>query len=75
VDQNVDAAEALTHSPADLLGTLGRAEVGCHKQIRLQQVLGGGSRDGDHRGSRTSEALHDGCADAHGAAGHERACR
>ena len=55
------------------LRPLGRAEVGGHEQLRLRQVLGGRSRGGDHCGSRTSEALDDGFADASGAAGHERA--
>src|SRR5213594_1463203 len=73
VDQNVDAAEAIPHKADDLLRTLGRAEVGFHEQIRLKQVMGGGSRRGDHRCSRTSEALNYGFAYAFGAAGHERA--
>src|SRR5205823_2488864 len=73
VDQNVDAAEAIPHVADDLLRTPSRAEVGFHEQIRLKQVVGGGSSRGDHRCSRTSEALNYGFAYAFGAAGHEHA--
>jgi alpha-amylase len=73
VDQNVDAAEASPHKADHLLRPRGRAEVRCHEQLRLWQVMGGGSRRGDHRGSRTSEALDDGFTYASGPAGHERA--
>ena len=41
VDQDVDAAEAIPHRADDLLRTLGRAEVGCHEQLRLQAGPGG----------------------------------
>jgi hypothetical protein len=72
VDQDVDAAEALPHKADDLLRPLGCAEVGGHEPLRLPQALGGGLRGGDHRGARPAEAVHDSCADAAGAAGHER---
>jgi hypothetical protein len=42
VDQNADAAEAISRIADDRLRTLGRAEVGCHEQLWVRQVMGGG---------------------------------
>jgi hypothetical protein len=53
--------------------TLGRAVVGFHEQIRLKQVMGGGSSRGDHRCPEPPEALNDGFAYTSGTAGHKRA--
>src|SRR5262249_6709650 len=73
VDQNFDTAEAVPHSADDLLRSLSRAEVGFHEQSRLKQVMGSGSRGGDHHCSRTPETFDDGFAYSSRATGHKRA--
>src|SRR5258707_2649316 len=72
VDQDVDAPQAIQNVADDLLGAFGRTDVGPHEQVRPREVRGSGPSRGDHRGSRTSEALDDGFAHALGSAGYER---